>query len=294
MLYAGLAHVDAGSADKGLPLIVQAVESNPGNVVLRVFYARALLDMGRIEAAEEQCSLVEAAQAEHPGAGAIRRLCLARRDLLAGLSSLALDGLSDDAHIQGRALLLAETVLGRAEPPVRTQPWPVGQKPWLPASAPADTGRPAAARARELARLSQSRQANGRMDEAIALAEAAMREGPSDARREALVMLYFEMGRYAEVDAAIRDYMPDDAERNMILGISRFHMGDFAGAVSALKALESPTPRAVHTLGMAYLALGCSSEARSAFVRTAIADDSIPAGRVARAYLAERERAGRG
>jgi len=270
--------------------------------LLRLFFARALYDSGRFDECLKECAHVASSQSGHPGAAVLSLLCLAHNDRMAGLERLSLDGLSDDLHLQGRALFLAEETLQESERPQPKPAWPTASMPWERSNVGRVAGGPPKARGSrdqhrsadssmermkpgEWIRRCRMAQGGGLIDRAVVYAEAAMQSGGDDEVRVVLATLYLETERYREVEACLRGFMENDPERNTYVGISRFYRGDFPGATAALHKAEPDSARAAHTLGRAYLAQGKSKEGRCAFVRTALLDGSIPVERVARAYL---------
>ncbi|HET6387178.1 MAG TPA: tetratricopeptide repeat protein [Armatimonadota bacterium] len=289
LLYAGLARAECGESDSGLRQIQQAMDLSPDNWLFPFFYARALYDAGDYAAAADQCRRVEAVQQDHPGAIVLRRLCEGRKDPLVGLTGLALHGLSDDIHLQARALQFAEEILRPAHRP--TLPvWPGDRAPWDPHSgirtAPEVHQIPGGAR--EWLRRSRMMQESGQGDRALVFAEAAMQENPDDETRALLATLYDETGRCAETEAALREFLPEDPERNTLIGAAHFEMGHFYTAAEALQKAERDSARAAHTLGRALLEIGRTAEARIAFLRAARLDPAIPPARIALAYLEAR------
>ena len=293
LLYSGLANVDAGNTDAGIRQLEQAAKLDQNNAILHFFLARARYDVGDCPGALKECALVESAQAGHPGSAALRALCLAHDDPIAGLSTLALCGLPDDSEILGRALLVAELALKKEETPAKAATWTGSRMPWQivartsggPSGRKREVNSPGHLSKRQWMRKSRFMQANGSLERAIVFAEAAMREKQEDDTRVLLATLYFDAGRYAETEAALRGFLPDDPERNSYVGMSLFHLGDFRAAVGALEKGDPTMGRGLHTLGRVHLILDNFLKARQCLVRTAQVDESIATSRIAHAYL---------
>ena len=122
LLYLGLALVESGSAAAGIKHIERATKLSPDNHLLHFFMARALYDNADYKAALKHLDLVHASQPDHPGTATLRHLCKAQDDMLAGFSGMVFEGMPDDSHLLGRALLLAEQVLLDSDRPEKTYP----------------------------------------------------------------------------------------------------------------------------------------------------------------------------
>lgn len=286
LLYSGLANVERGETAPGLLQIEEALKLSPGNPLLRVFYARALYDSGAVEGVLEQCAEVEKSQPNHPGAATLRSLCETRLNPLNGLGRLAVESMADDPHLQGRALYVAEEALKEVETPGVIAAWPDGKLPWKlhqPQGSPKNSNKnkPPKLWLKKCKRMQMA----GAPDAAIVAAERAMQLQPSDEILEELATLYFESGRYAETEAALRNALQDNPARDAYLGVSLFHIGQIEEAAKVLQHAEPDAAHAAHILGRALLLLDKKSTALGCFVRTARLDSTIPINRIARAYL---------
>jgi tetratricopeptide (TPR) repeat protein len=318
LLYSGLAAVDSGEVERGFERLERALELDPTNYLIHLFYARAFFDQGDLAGARRECERVTDVQPDHPGVRALRFLCTGRESAAQGLAGLALNGLSDDTELRGRALLLAEEALLPVETPSLTALWAGSQMPWelsseLPAGEPdgraaEDAGArlkasltengssppppappagvsPTRNRRRAWERTSRNLQQAGALEPAIVFAEASMREAQDAEGRVTLARLYFEAARYAELEITLREFATGDPERNALMGISLFELGHFDASPPLLESGDPALPRVLHTLGRAHLILGDPAEARRAFTRAARIEEMLPANRVAHAYL---------